>query len=417
MSATFRSASSAVVIGAGMVGLSVAWFLQEAGVDVTVVERDEPAAGSSWGNAGWLSPGLAVPLPEPAVLRYGLRSLADRTSALYIPPALDPGLWAFLGRFARHCTLARWRTAMGSYLALNEAALAAYDRLADGGVPAETIQAPILAAFADRREAAGLRRELDMMADAGQHLEVAELDAAAAREAVPQLSWRVDHALELRGQRYIDPGRFVHGLAKAVTDRGGTLRTGCEVTGLTPRPGGGVTVGAAGEPLGADVAVLTTGAWLDRLARPLGVRTPVRAGRGYSFSVDTARPVPCPVYFPLPRVACTPYHGGLRVGGTMEFRPADAPARRDRLEALLASAQPLLAGVDWDSLTDAWVGPRPVTPDGLALIGATHDPAVFVAGGHGMWGITLGPVTGQLLAEQIVTGVRPPALAAFDPRR
>jgi D-amino-acid dehydrogenase len=416
MSAAGRSPSSAVVIGAGMVGLSVAWFLQEAGIEVTVVERDEPASGSSWGNAGWLSPGLAVPLPEPAVLRYGLRSLADRRSALFIPPALDFDLWRFLARFARHCTLGRWREAMRSYLAMNEAALAAYDRLSDGGVPAETIEAPILAAFTDRAEAAGLRRELDMMAEAGQHLEVVELDAAGAREAVPQLSWRVGHALELRGQRYIDPGRFVGGLAKAVSGRGGTLLTGSEVTGILTRPGG-VTVTAAGEQLRADVAVLATGAWLDRLARPFGVRVQVRAGRGYSFSVRTARPVPCPVYFPLPRVACTPYQGGLRVGGTMEFRPVDAPLRRDRMEALLASAQPLLAGIDWDSVTDTWVGSRPVTPDGLALVGVTGDPAVFVAGGHGMWGITLGPITGQLLAEQIVTGSRPAALAAFDPRR
>lgn len=95
---------SAVVVGAGMVGLSVAWFLQDAGVEVTVVERHHPAAGASWGNAGWLSPGLAVPLPDPAVLRYGLRALLDPSSALYVPLGLDRELWAFLVRFARHCT-------------------------------------------------------------------------------------------------------------------------------------------------------------------------------------------------------------------------------------------------------------------------------------------------------------------------
>lgn len=418
MSPGTQSVTSAVVVGAGMVGLSVAWFLREAGVDVTVVERAEPAAGSSWGNAGWLSPGLAVPLPEPSVLSYGLRALADPASALHIPPSLDPGLWLFLGRFARHCTLRRWNASMRAYLTLNEQALAAYDRLAAGGVPAETVDAPIVAGFRDRAEASGLLRELDLMERAGQHVEVTRLDADTARAEVPQLSWRVGFALRLAGQRYIDPGGFVDALSKSFVERGGRLLTGWDVTHVGRRGAAGIRVtSSTGEQRAADVGVLATGAWLDRLARPLGVRVPVRAGRGYSFSVKTSAPVPCPVYFPGPRVACTPYQGSLRVGGTMEFRAPDAPLQRPRLEALLAAAQPLLAGVDWDSLTDAWVGPRPVTPDGLALIGATADPAIFVAGGHGMWGMTLGPVTGAVLSDQIVTGRTSPALAPFDPRR
>ncbi len=418
MSTTRRPPRSAIVVGAGMVGLSAAWFLQDAGVDVTVVERHEPAAGSSWGNAGWIFPGLAVPLPEPAVLRYGLRSLTDRTSALYIPPSFDPGLWAFLARFARHCTRRRWHAAMRAYVGVNEAAFDAFDRLADGGVAAETVRSPILAAFNDSEEGSGLRRELEMVASAGQHLEVTALDAEAARAAVPQLSWRVGYALLVSGQRYIDPGRFVLALARSVGERGGVVRSGWDVTGIGPAPGGGVRLRCvAGEHLDADVAVVATGAWLDQLVAGLGVRTPVRAGRGYSFSVRTAAAVPSPVYFPRPRVACTPYRGGLRIGGTMELRSPDAPLRRDRLEALLASARPLLAGVDWDSVTDTWVGPRPITPDGMALVGATNDPAVFVAGGHGMWGITLGPASGRLLADQIVTGRMPDALGPFDPRR
>src|SRR5690606_7775623 len=97
-----------VVVGAGMVGLSVAWFLQEHEVDVTVVERRHVAAGASWGNAGWLTPGLTVPLPEPAVLRFGLRAMLQPDSPLYVPLRPDPRLWAFLIGFARHSTRARW---------------------------------------------------------------------------------------------------------------------------------------------------------------------------------------------------------------------------------------------------------------------------------------------------------------------
>lgn len=163
--------------------------------------------------------------------------------------------------------------------------------------------------------------------------------------------------------------------------------------------------------------MLATGAWLSTLAKPLGVRTPVRAGRGYSFTVPTDEPVPGPIYLPAARVACTPYQGGLRVAGTMEFRPVDAPLDRGRIEAIVRSARPLLTGVRWEERRDEWVGGRPVTPDGRPLIGATKVPGTYVAGGHGMWGLTLGPLTGRLLAEQITTGKRPALLRPFDPLR
>ena len=165
------------------------------------------------------------------------------------------------------------------------------------------------------------------------------------------------------------------------------------------------------------LVVLATGAWLNQLARPFGVRMPVQAGRGYSLSVKTDEPVAAPIYLPTARVACTPYRDGLRIGGTMEFRSADHPLVPARVDALLSSARPWLSGVQWRTVSDFWVGPRPVSADGMPLIGATRSAKVFVAGGHGMWGVTLGPVTGKLLASQIVSGRSPDALSAFNPLR
>jgi D-amino-acid dehydrogenase len=143
----------------------------------------------------------------------------------------------------------------------------------------------------------------------------------------------------------------------------------------------------------------------------------VRAGRGYSFTVPVDKPVPGPIYLPDIRVACTPYRDGLRVAGTMEFRAPDAPGVPARLAAIVASARPYLDGVRWDERRDVWGGPRPVTPDGRPLVGALRAPNIYVAGGHGMWGLAHGPVTGRLLAEQITTGKQPAALRALDPLR
>ncbi|MFJ8962448.1 NAD(P)/FAD-dependent oxidoreductase [Lentzea sp. NPDC102401] len=407
---------SAVVVGAGVVGLSAAWFLQERGVEVTVVDRTGVAAGASWGNAGWIAPGLAIPLNEPAVLRYGLRSLFDPAAPLHIPLTADPKLWSFLMRFAAHCRWPSWTRAVKANLPLNEESVEAYDVLTANGVEAPAIDAPITAVFASPDKARGLVRELERLAAAGQPVDHTALSTADLREQVPLASAVLATGVRIDGQRFVDPGGFVRALGRAVVARGATIRS-LVVAGIRSETSG-VTVRAKdGDAITADVAVLATGAWLPELAARAGVRTPVQAGRGYSFTVPTRKPVHGPVYLPEVRVACTPYQGGLRVAGTMEFREPVAPLDEARVDAIIASVRPLLDGVRWEDRTDVWVGSRPVTPDGRALIGATRIPGVYVAGGHGMWGLAQGPITGRLLAEQITTGKQPDALREFDPLR
>ncbi|MFE5790839.1 NAD(P)/FAD-dependent oxidoreductase [Rhodococcus erythropolis] len=92
---TARSPRTVAVVGAGMVGLSTAWFLQERGVTVTVFDETGPTAGASWGNAGWITPTLSTPLPEPSMLAHGLRQVMSSTSPFHVPPTLDPRLWRF----------------------------------------------------------------------------------------------------------------------------------------------------------------------------------------------------------------------------------------------------------------------------------------------------------------------------------
>jgi D-amino-acid dehydrogenase len=406
-----------VVIGAGMVGLSTAWYLQERGVEVVVLDRSGVAAGSSWGNAGWISPGLSIPLAEPGILRYGLKSLLDKDSPLYVPFKFDPKLWRFMLGFARRCTARTWRRTMASYVPVNQRAIEAYDELATGGVTAPTWEAPIMAAFRKADDSKALVHEIEQIRAAGLDLQTESIDGDTLRAAVPIVTPDVETAVKISGQRYINPGEYADSLAGAVQDRGGQLNTGAAVRTIR-HAGGGFTVELfGGEPVTGDAVVLATGAWLPELARQYGVRVPMVAGRGYSFSVPVSQAVPGPVYFPHERVACTPLGDRLRVAGTMEFRDVDAPLDLGRVEAIVRSGRPLLAGVDWDDRRDVWVGGRPVTVDSLPLVGGTSTPGIYAAGGHGMWGISLGPVTGKLLAEQIVTGVTPEPLRPFDPLR
>jgi D-amino-acid dehydrogenase len=405
------------VLGAGMVGLATAWFLQERGVRTTVLERTGVAAGASWGNAGWLTPGITTPLPEPAVLRYGIRAVLSPSSPVYVPLRADPQLLRFLLGFLRHSTASAWRTAMRAYVPMNRRAFEAFDALTAGGVTSVPREAKsFIAAYRSEAERRVLLEELEHIHAAGQGIGFDVLDGDEARAVEPALSTGIGAAIRLHDQRFINPGEYVHALADAVRARGAEILTGVDVRDVHDEGSGVRLVTAAGADHRFDAVVLATGTWFGELARRFGVRTVVQAGRGYSFSVPIEQVPNGPVYFPAQRVACTPLGDRLRIAGMMEFRRADAPLDQRRIRAIAEAARPLLRGVDLSARTDEWVGSRPCTPDGLPLIGRTRSPRVFAAGGHGMWGITLGPLTGQLLAEQI-TGGDPVELRPFDPLR
>lgn len=409
-----------IVIGAGMVGLATAWHLQEHGVEVTVIDRAGVAAGSSWGNAGWLTPGKTIPLADPGLWTYGPKALMDPDAALHVPLRVDAGLWSFLARFASHGTHRAWDRTMAKLTPIDKISLESFDELSAGGVDAWTREGPFVIGFTEEPHSKGFLREIEGVIRHGQDVPFERLENP--RELAPQLSDRVTVAYRLDGQRFIEPGPYVQALADSFVARGGDIRTGLEAksigsvasNGSGPKP---TVVLSNGEQLSADSVVIATGAWMPHLARPLGVKVRVQAGRGYSFTVDTDEPARHPVYLPFQRIACTPYQGRFRIAGTMEFRRPDEPLQPRRIQAIINQARTLMTGVNLDDRYDEWVGSRPVTPDGLPLVGATQAPGVYVAGGHGMWGVVLGPATGKLLAERIVTGRTDPAIAPFDPLR
>jgi D-amino-acid dehydrogenase len=292
----------AAVVGAGIVGLSVAWFLQQEDFDVTVFDQLDVAAGASAGNAGWITPAMTSPLPEPAVLRSALGSLLRPGSPLRIPPRSLPGTWRFLAAFAARSTTRRWLAGVASLAPISALALPSYDVLAAGGVTGAVVEAPIIAAFERPDQAGPLRHELQTIAGSGRPVRVSELTGPELSRERPLLSGRARYGLRVEGQRYVQPLEYVQSLATAVAGRGATVKTGLAVSGAASRPGGGVRVVADGQPADFDVCVLANGAWMGRLARAAGVRVPVVAGRGYSFLVPLTEPLPGPLYLPGLRV-------------------------------------------------------------------------------------------------------------------
>jgi D-amino-acid dehydrogenase len=411
------------VIGGGIEGLSTAWFLQEHGCDVTIFERSNIGSGSSHGNAGWLLPSLVAPLPEPSVLGFGLLNVFKRSSPLNITIKPDVKLWRFLAGFMRNCTSKRWRSGTSSLVNLSAEAIDSFQRLKDAGVNFDLNPAdPFLACFRHEPDSHALLDELRQLVLLGQKIDFDQVSGAAAIDLSSGLSSAVGHVVRLHGQYFVDPARFVCAVADSFLERRGRILERATVSRV--RQMGNVAAvdydsidQATSQRAEFDSVVVATGAWLSVLARPLGVRLLVQAGRGYSFSVAMKQLPAGPIYFPNERVACTPLGDRLRIAGMMEFKSVDAPLDPRRIKAIVDAVTPFLDGVDFSELRDEWVGSRPCTPDGLPLVGATRSARIFVNGGHGMWGVTLGPLCGRLLAEQIVSGAVPTQLRPLNPLR
>lgn len=393
------------IVGAGMVGLSTAWFLQERGVAVDVFDSGSTGSGATLGNAGWVTPGLVEPLGSPAAARQGLVAALRPGSPVSVRSS-SPGTAAFLGRMLLNSTPTVFHRGLSALSPLAAGAFESYGRLEQVDSLSRT---PILAVF----ESISAR---DAFIRGHEHhpLTVSAVDADAAQDMVPQLSHAVAGAAVLDGQGYVDPYRFARKLAESVTARGGVVHGSTEITDIAECGEGVIVTANRLGRLNFDAAVVAAGATSGRLLRPHGVRTRVQPGRGYSFSTLAGRAPAMPVYVPEHRLACTPLDDKLRVVGVMEFARHDAPPSRRQFDAMVQASRRVFSGSP--GVTDQWVGSRPCTVDGLPLLGPTRTAGVFAAVGHGMWGITLGPVSGALMA-QAITGESVPELTPFDPTR
>lgn len=410
-----ESPSRVLVVGAGIVGMSCAWSLQEYGVEVQVADREAPGAGSSWQNAGFVSPGLSVPLPEPSILRYGLRAVLSPGSPVKLAFRPDRRLIEFMAQLVRHCTRKSWNAGMAAYRLMNAGAIAAYEAHQEGGVRFEMWTADVLSCFEEEGTAA-MAHEIETLVSTRQGVRLEVITGAEAREREPHLSPDIAVAVRIPDQRYLTPSRYVTALADSVRQRGGKIIEHTDVESIERRGAVVVARSSQGE-LEADAVIVANGAWAGSLVRGHGVSVPIYAGRGYSFTAPCSEPFRGPAHFPSSRVAVSPQGERVRISGIMEFASPEMPLRRKRIETVLRSARRLLRGVNWEARADDWMGSRPLSGDGVPLVGATRTPGVYVAGGHGMWGVTLGPLTGRLLAERIVTGVLPAELELLDPTR
>jgi D-amino-acid dehydrogenase len=410
--------SEVLILGAGVIGLSCAYFLAKAGREVTILDQGTPGSGASHGNCGTITPSHAPPLAKPGMLRQALAWMVENDAPFYVKPRFDPVLWGWLWQFQRRCNWPDFEQALaGKARLLLESRRLLAELIRNESLDCEFAERGHLTVFRDPAALDAFDWWPRALRSVG--MEVIALDGDALRAREPTLRPEVIGGFDTPLDAEFKPDRYVAELARVVSQLGVRIESDCTVTGFARGSERIERVNGSRGDYAADHVVLALGAWSPLLTRQLDLRLPIQPGKGYSItSTLPTRSPKLPVVCRERSVAITPWRDSYRVGSTMEFSGYDDSLNRTRLDALIRGAAEYVVDPIGATRIEEWCGWRPMTADDLPIIGpAPGLNNLMLATGHGMLGMSMSAATGLLVAD-LVCG-RPPQLdpAPYDPQR
>ena len=403
-----------VVLGAGVIGVTSAWYLAEAGHEVVLVDRQPgPALETSFANAGEVSPGYASPWAAPGIPAKALRWLFMKYAPLIVQPRLDAAMLAWLVAMLRNCTSARYALNKSRMVRLAEFSrdelIALRTQL---GIDYDQRSQGTLQLFRTQKQLDASASDIAVLQDYGVPYEL--LDGDGCVHAEPGLAASRDRfvgGLRLPDDETGDCHIFTNQLAERLPAMGVELLYDTQVKGLDRDGDRIVGVRTDRGTLRADAFVVALASHSPALLRPLGIRLPIYPVKGYSITLPIADAARAPTSTLLDesyKVAITRLGDRIRVGGMAEISGFNnsLPARRE--ETLRHSLNDLFPGAaDNDAPSNFWSGLRPMTPDSTPIIGATPISNLYLNAGHGTLGWTMACGSGRLIAS-IVGGEQPP---------
>jgi len=411
-----RQGFDVVVIGAGVVGLSCAYFAQADGRRVCVVDSGNVGQGASWGNAGLIPLSLITPLAVPGITTKALRWQLEPDGPFRLRPRLDPRLVRWLTAFRRNCTpkqVSSTTTVLGQ---LTRASLQIFNTLNDEErLEFDYEQSGTLAVCATENGVHELGKSNTTLREAG--VKVDTLDVADAHTLEPLLSPAILGAAYYPEDAHCNPGKLTQALAHAFTARGGAIRTDARVTRIESLDGRVTGVRTQNELIAAYNVVVAAGLGSRELVAPFGVDLLVEPARGYHVTTNAAPTVRQPVRLVEAKSVASQIDSSLRITSKLDLSNRAVIPKRRVVEGIPLQASRYLR-ISNPIATGAWVGFRPLTPDGLPYIGkADALEHLLVATGHGQLGVSLAPITGVIIADLLAGSIPEFPLGPVSPMR
>ena len=411
-----------VVLGAGVIGTSVAYYLARAGHEVTVVERQPgPALETSFANAGEVSPGYSAPWAGPGVPVKAIKWMLMQHSPLVIWPLLDPAMWRWGAAMLANCTARAYAVNKSRMVPIAEYSRDCLKVLrAETGIAYDDRAQGTLQLFRTQKQLDGIGGDVEVLKQYGVPFEVLDRDGFCRVEPALKLTQhKFVGALRLPGDETGDCFKFTNRLtemaqALGVSFRFGTTLEGIDVQGgriervRTGGAGGSGGTAGAGE-LRADRYVLALGSYSPLVLKTIGIRIPVYPVKGYSITVPITDPAGAPestIMDETHKVAVTRLGDRIRVGGTAELAGYSLALREPRRATLNHVVTDLFPQGGDVSKATFWCGLRPMTPDGTPIVGPTRYDNLLLATGHGTLGWTMAAGTGRVIAD-LVSGRTP----------
>jgi D-amino-acid dehydrogenase len=401
-----------IVLGSGVIGVTSAWYLAQAGHEVTVIDR-QPAAGmeTSFANAGQVSPGMSAPWASPETPRKAVLWLLMHHRPLVVWPIPDPALLSWVGRFLRNCNGAAYARNKSRMVRLAEYSR---DRLRDlrtvTGIAYDDRQRGLLQLFRNQAQADHVSDDTAVLDRLGVPYSILDRAAAIAHEpALANVPEKFIGGLKLPGDETGDAHLFTQRLAQLAEAAGVTFLYDIAIERLTTEAGRITGVVTSAGTYTADSYVVAMGSYSPRLLQAAGIDLPVYPVKGYSITMKVADEARAPVSTVMDetyKVAITRLGDRIRVGGTAELAGFSSTLRMPRRRTLEHSVNDLFPGAGDVKAASFWTGLRPMTPDGPPVIGPTKYPNLWLNTGHGTLGWTMCCGSGALLAD-LVSGKRP----------
>ncbi len=407
-----------VVVGGGILGLSTAYYLAQAQIPVTLIDREGFKAGCSHGNAGMITPSHFIPLAAPGVVWQGIKWMFDATSPFYIQPRWSWDLFKWGYHFIRHANQKHVDRSATTFLDLFAWSQDLFGEWKKHLEFPRWQQGILMMSRTEKMH----QHECKIAEQAvSLGLEVTEYDKNHLRELFPNIRMNVKGAIHYHQDTTTDPHILMSALCSYLVQHPLVSMVQDEIQGFIYNGTQVIAVEGNRARYHADELVLTGGVWTSRLMSELGFRLPLQAGRGYSLTFDQDHSLPhIPFILTEDRLAATPMQSHFRLAGTMEITRPNVRINDRRIYAIQQNFNRYFPEFDWNNYPDInyWAGLRPCSADGVPYLGKIRGHHnIYIATGHAMVGLGLAPVSGKIIVALIQNQSIPIDLSPCDPNR